>query len=97
MWVSRTFDCIICCWPFSEPGHHVAQSWSGISTVLSLWFIQDRFKYIGRGNVGNFQYCVTSGLGVEDIYFQDLESVGIQKKLLMLLSLMQFVSPKNMP
>lgn len=97
MWISCTFGCIIGCWPLSEPGHHAAQSWSGISTVLSLRSVQGRIKYIGWGNIGNFQYCVTSGLGVEDIYFQDLESVGIQKKLLMLLSLMQFVSPKNMP
>lgn len=75
----------------------MGQSWSGISVVLPLRFVQGWIKRTGQGNAGEFQYCVTSGLGVEDMCFQDMESVGIQSKLLMLLSLVHFASPKNMP
>lgn len=81
MWISCTFDCDIWSWPFSELGHLMGRSWSGISVVHPLRFIQGRIKYIGQGNIGKFQYCVTSGLGVKDICFQDLESVGIRSKL----------------
>lgn len=59
----------------------MAWSWSGISVVLSLQFIQDWIKYIGQDNGGKCQYCVTSGFKVEDICLQDLQSVGIQSKV----------------
>lgn len=76
--------------------YHMGCSWSGICMALPLLFVQSRIKLViklalVRATWGSFG-IVTSGLEVED-----LESVGIWSKLLMLLSLAYFVSPKNKP